>query len=277
MHERLQLDPDPGLFYDLLDEQDELSLARLIDACQREDVELAVVPDEVLLLCGQNPDADPQSFWQPWLRRDDVDTTVARATALRYLATRGLVDVEDLEHADGELPFVLRQPLVTLQWALGATTGLLTYEIETFDEPSPEVGGAFVLPDDLVLHDHQDADHGLHRLVFRDLEVELAWLAGFLDPAGCAGSADEPVVAATAQELRARVGDLPGEHRSRTMMASAGWVEGVEGELAVTTFGTTEGLWVLQARGGPEPVASLQRLGDAEILDVAATLLRLAG
>lgn len=277
VRDRLQLDPDPTLIDELYDADDELPLERLLSACAGQDVELAVLTDEALLLCGHDPDADPDPFWQPWLSRDDVDVEVARATALRFLLTRGFVELEESPSAAGEeAGFRLLQPLRTLQWALATTRGLVTYRWEATDGQPPEVGGAFVLPHELVLHDHQDVAQGLHRLVFRALEVEVAWVAAMLDPQGCAAGGGEPVVARTIEELQPRIDALPGEHRTRSVVAATGRIEGVDAEQALTTFGTTAGLWALQARGGPEPVATLQRLDEEDLADAAGTLLRLA-
>lgn len=277
MRDRLQLEPDPTLIDELYDADDELPLDRLLAACAREDVELAVLTDEALLLSGSDPDADPDPFWQPWLSRADVDVDVARATALRFLLTRGFVEVDRMPAAPGgEASFRLWQPLRTLQWALAATRGLVTYRWEAHDDPTPEVGGAFVLPHELVLHDHQDVDEGLHRLVFRSLQVEVAWIAAMLDPYGCASSGEEPVVARTVEELQPHIDALPGAPRTRSVVAATGRIEGVDAEQALTTFGTTAGLWALQARSGPEPVATLQRLGEDELADAAGALLQLA-
>jgi hypothetical protein len=277
VRDRLQLDPDPTLIDELFDADDELPLERLLSACADQDVELAVLTDEALLLCGHDPDADPDPFWQPWLSRDGVDGEVARSTALRFFLTRGFVELETSPAVAGdEAGFRLLQPLRTLQWALAATRGLVTYRWEATDERAPEVGGAFVLPHELVLHDHQDPTQGLHRLVFRNLQVEVAWVAAMLDPLGCATSGDEPVVARTIEELQPRIDAIPGEHRTRSVVAATGRIDGVDAEQALTTFGTTAGLWASQARGGPEPVATLQRLGEEEVADAAGTLLRLA-
>jgi hypothetical protein len=42
---------------------------------------------------------------------------------------------------------------------------------------------------------------------------------------------------------------------------------------ALTLYGTDDGLWVLQTRMDPEPVASLQRIGEDDLLALARRLV----
>jgi hypothetical protein len=266
-----ELHPDPDRFARLLRPDGELPIAALVTACRREDVQLAVVPDEVLLLCGRDPLAAPRRHWTPWLLRPDVDPDVARATSARWLLSRGLLETPG---ADDHAPPTLRQPLATLSWALASAVGLVTYEATVRDEVR-ETGAILVLPDDLVLHDHIDADLGLHRLVFRSVGTETSWLAAMLDPDGCSRRVGDPVHAASLDELATEARSLPGRGRSRSVVVAAAEAGEVQEERSVTTIGTSRGLWAMQARDDADPPAQLQQLGPDEVVTLAAHLLDL--
>jgi hypothetical protein len=265
-----ELHPDPDRFSRLLGPDGELPVGALVAACRREDVQLAVVPDEVVLLCGRDPLAPPRPHWTPWLRRPEVDAEVARATSARWLLSRGLLEISDDETA----PPTLRQPLATLSWALASATGLVTYEATVRDGPR-ETGAILVLPEGLVLHDHIDADLGLHRLVFRSVGTEAAWLAAMLDPDGRSRRVGDPVHAASLEELAVQARSLPGRGRSRSVVVAAAEVDGAQLERSVTTIGTSRGLWTLQARDDATPPAQLQQVGADEVVALAAHLLSL--
>jgi hypothetical protein len=269
---RAQLHPGADRFAALLRADGELPLAALVAACTEEDVQLAVVPDEVLLLCGQDATAAPRPHWSPWLLRDDVDADVARATSVRWLRARGLI-AEAGDHDADRLVF--HQPLATLSWALASATGVVTYDTELRDG-TRELGGVFVLPDGLVLHDHIDLELGLHRLVFRLAATEVAWLAAFVDPAGASRRTQPPITAASLADLDPHVRALPGRGRSRAVLAattSAG--EGRYVEHAVTAIGTSRGLWLIQGRVDSDPGATLQQVGEDDVIAVAERFLGL--
>jgi hypothetical protein len=265
-----QLHPDTDRFAALLRADGELPLAALVAACADEDVQLAVVPDEVLLLCGQDATAAPRPHWSPWLLRDDVDADVARATSVRWLRARGLI----AEAADQEADrLVFHQPLATLSWALASATGVVTYDTQLRDG-TREIGGVFVLPDGLVLHDHIDPDLGLHRLVFRLATTEVAWLAAFVDPTGASRRTERPVVASSLADLDPHVRALRGRGRSRAVLAATSSKgDGTYVEHAVTAIGTGRGLWLVQARVDTDPGATLQQVGEDDVVAVAERLL----
>lgn len=267
-----QLHPDPDRFTSLLRDDGELPMAALVAACADDDVQLAVVPDEVLLLCGQDATAPPRPHWSPWLLRDDVDVEVARATSARWLRARGLLGEAD----DGDPErLVFRQPLATLSWALASAVGTITYDTELRDG-TRELGGVFVLPEGLVLHDHIDVDLGLHRLIFRSIRTEVAWLAAFIDPAACSRRTEPAVTAETLEELEPHVRALPGRSRSRAVVAAtADLGDGVYVDRGLTAIGTTKGLWIIQGRTDVDPGAVLQQLGEDDVAAIADHLLHL--
>ncbi|MGH3665512.1 MAG: hypothetical protein ACRDU8_05395, partial [Egibacteraceae bacterium] len=219
---------------------------------------------------GQDPDAEPDAHWMPFLRRQSpAAVDVAKRTAIRWLEARALMTFTD----DADAP-VLGQPLASLAHVLHTAAALVTWRADVRDEPTA-VGGAFVLPADVVLHDDIDGDAGLHTLVFRSLHREGAWVAALLDPDGCARSTQPPVLAPNVGALRPDPEGLARQAYSSSVVATAAHAPGGDVEQAVTTYGTDDGLWLLQGRVGRQREASLQRLGGEDVLAVARHLLAL--
>ncbi len=265
--------PDPDLHYpvplDLSLSHKDLSKGRLVDVARRHDIVVGTFTDEEMVLCGDDADSEGDPHWTPHLHRmaaDEVD--VAKRACIRLLLSRAL-----LAFGDDGAP-VFQQPHATLVWAVGQASALVTWRTDVRDEGTA-VGGTFVLPHGLALHDDISAEPGLHELVLRPQHREAAWLAAMLDPTSCSTATFDPEVAATVEELAPRVAELAGRARSSTVMAAAGVTADGGEEQAVTAYGTGDGLWLFQGRRGTEAGAVLQRLGNREILAAAAQLLSL--
>jgi hypothetical protein len=251
---------------DLLESDGGLRHDRLVAAVAQGDVGLETVTDEVLLLCGRDAMAGRQDHWTPWLlRQPDDHVEVARITTLRYLLSRGLVTMDDDR-------LRIDQPLASLSWALDAAVGLLTWQVQS--DGGQETGGVMVLPDDLLLCDQVDTDAGLHGLTFRHASVGRAWVAAMLDPDGCCRRTGDPQTTSDLQALEPMLADLPGRPRSRASVVAASSVDGHQGLQSVSAIGTSRGLWLVQARGEPEPFASVQEVGEEDLLAIAGHLLK---
>lgn len=251
---------------DLLDAHGALPMARLVVAARASDVEVGTVTDEVLLVCGGDATAAPRPHWHPRLaRRSPGEVEDARTAAVRGLVARGLVD-RDGEH------LTLRQPLATLSWALGSATRAVTWGVELAGEPA-STGSALALPGGLALHDDIDRARGLHDLVLRPADDEAVRLAAIADPAGCSRRTDEPALHAGVDDLEGHVRAIPGRHRSRALLAAVAATVDDPAARAVTAVGTTEGLWLLQARGGVDAAIVVQQVGPDDLLAVTEGLL----
>lgn len=250
----------------LVEPDGDVPLARLVAEVEGGDVPLAVVTDEVLLLCGQDATAAPRDHWTPWLAALEPDEVeVARTTAMRWLLAQGMA------RRDGER-LTLRQPLSTLSWALEQAGAVVTYGVQTHDDTA-ESGAFLVLPHGLVLHDVIDRAGGSHVLVFRRPSAAAAWLAAMLDPLARSRRTHPPEVVEGADQLQEAVRALPGRPRSRTVAAAATGGGDDAVMQSVTAVGTTKGLWLVQARGGAEPVGTVQAVGEEDVLAVADALL----
>lgn len=258
---------------DLLDGE-ELPIARLLDTAHRHDVLVGTFTDEELLLCGENPDAEPHRHWMPRLHARTADErAVALRAAVRVLDARGVLLDDDSDQPQ------LGQPQATLAARLRDPTTIVTWRVDVrADPPVTVLGGAFVGADQLVLHDDIEAAEGLHALVARPVEREAVWLAALLDPQGCATVTSDPTVAegADVATLRAQVADLAGTAVSSTVLAVAAQSPRGSTERAATAYGAANGLWLFQGRSaadGTDEFAMLQRLGDADLLAATHALL----
>lgn len=259
-HEPVDLD-------ELLDDDGTLQWAHLVGTCQRRDVVYGLATDEEMLLCGQDPEAEPDRHWQPWMARlGPAAREVALGVTYRMLTATG-----HLEDEEGVAVPSWAPPHGVLAHALDETLGLVTWRIEFADDGSTS-GGAFLLPWGLALHDDIDADDGFHQLALRSQSREAAWIAGALDPDGSAIGTEPPVVVRDPQQLRPSPSELAEQARSVTVLARTVSVGGRETERLLTSYGTADGLWLLQDATVPEPVFSLQLLSRADILALAAQL-----
>ena len=265
--------PQPDLHHptslDLALTSKDLSKGRLVDTARRHDIVVGTFTDEELVLCGDDADSTGDPHWTPHLNglaADEID--IAKQACIRLLLSRGLLFFGD----DGNPVF--EQPHATLVWAVQQASALVTWRTDVRDEGTA-LGGTFVLPHGLALHDDISAEPGFHQVVLRPPEREVAWLAAMLDPPGCSTAFFPPVVAASVEELAPSVAELALRARSSTVMAAAGVTAGGGEEQAVTAYGADDGLWLFQGRRGREPGALLQRLGDEEILAAARQLLSL--
>ena len=245
----------------------DLSSGRLVATARNHDVVIGTFTDEEMVLCGDDPDSRGDPHWTPHLQRWSADEAeIAKLACVRLLLSRGLLAFGD----DGGPVF--EQPHATLAWAVQQASALVTWRTDVDDGP-PAVGGTFVLPDGLVLHDDISAEPGFHELVVRPEDREAAWLAALLDPTGCSSATLAPEVAASVEELSPRLAELAARARSTTVMAAAGVTAGGGEEQAVTAYGADDGLWLFQGRRGSGAGALLQRVGDEEILAAARQLL----
>ncbi len=261
LHRPVPLDPSPS--------GDEVPAARLASTAREHDIVVGTFTDEELVVCGDDPDSSGDRHWTPYLHGlAEAEVEVAKMACVRLLRSRALLDF------DGDGNPVFGQPHATLGWAIERATALVTWRTDVRDGTSA-LGGAFVLPHQLALHDDISPDAGLHELVLRPQDREGAWLAALLDPTGCATVTDAPRTAATVEELAPRVAELAQGARSSTVMAVAATAGGGQ-EQAVTTYGADDGLWLFQGRRGQQPGAILQRLEDEDVLAVAGQLLSLA-
>ena len=260
---------DPVPLLDLSLTSRDLDKGRLAVTARRHDIVAGTFTDEEMVLCGDDPDSTGDPHWTPHLSAlaaEEAD--IAKQACVRLLLSRGLLFFGD----DGNPVF--EQPHATLVWAVQQASALVTWRTDVRDEGGA-VGGTFVLPHGLALHDDISSQPGLHQLVLRPQEREAAWLAATLDPTGCSAATFPPEVAASVEELTARVAELALRARSSTVMAAAGVTAGGGEEQAVTAYGAADGLWLFQGRKGDQAGALLQRLGDEEILAAARQLLSL--
>ncbi len=247
----------------------EVSGSRLASMARRHDLVMGTFTDEEMVVCGDRLDSSGDPHWTPYLHRlTEAEGEVAQVACVRLLESRAVAEFDDEGNP------ALAQPHVTLGWAIAQATALVTWRVDVRDDTSV-VGGAFVLPHGLVLHDDISPEPGFHEVVLRSHEREAAWLAALLDPTDCAVLTDVPETAATVDELAPRVAELAKRARSSTVMAAATTAGGGL-EQAVTAYGADDGLWLFQGRRGPDAGASLQRLGDDDILAVARRLIALA-
>ncbi|MBW3645430.1 MAG: hypothetical protein KY441_08005 [Actinobacteria bacterium] len=248
---------------------DEVPAAQLASTAREHDIVVGTFTDEELVVCGDDPDSSGDRHWTPYLSGlAPAKAEAAKLTCVRLLQSRALL------HFDDEGSPVFGQPHATLAWAIARAAALVTWRTDVRDDTSA-LGGAFVLPHGLVLHDDISPDAGLHEMVLRPQDREGAWLAALLDPTGCATVTDAPQTAATVEELAPRVAELAQGARSSTVMAVTASAGGGQ-EQAVTTYGADDGVWLFQGRRGQQPGAILHRLEDVDILAVARQLLALA-
>ena len=260
---------DPVPLLDLSLTSRDLDKGHLADTARRHDIVAGTFTDEEMVLCGDDPDSTGDFHWTPHLSAlaaEEAD--IAKQACVRLLLSRGQLSFGD----DGGPVF--EQPHATLVWAIRQASALVTWRTDVVDEGTA-IGGAFVVPHGLALHDDISAEPGLHEIVLRTQERQAAWLAAMLDPTGCSTTTFAPEVAATVEELAPRVAGLARQARSTTVMAAAGVTAGGGEEQAVTAYGAADGLWLFQGRKGDQAGALLQRLGDEEILAAARQLLSL--
>ncbi len=258
----------PTTLPELLDRHGELAPGRLERAARDHDVVLGELTDEELLLCGRDPDAEPDSHWTPHLHRLDAPArAVALHTTERLLVSHGLLEITP----DGGAAFGPPHSLV-LQ-LLADAVAALTWRYTAGEERG--AGGAFLLPGGLALHDDIDEHNGQHGLVVRTADREAAYVAAALDAGGRCGTTGEPQVAATVEQLRPTPDELAARAVSSAAVARVARTPDGGVEQAVTSYGVAEGLWLLQGRRGPEPVATLQLVSDADLLALARALTTL--
>jgi len=262
---------DPVGVEELLDGRDELAVQELARTARDRDIVLGEFVDEELLLCGKDPDALPDRHWTPRQHGYEVaQRAAAREAVLLLLESHGF-----LEPASDSGDPALVPPHSILAQALESAVAALTWRADVRKEGTA-VGGAFLLPGGLALHDDIDEVTGQHMLVIRTQSREAVHVAGLLDPATTTATTRPPVVAASVEELRPRPDELLAGAVTSSIVVRVARTPGGGQEQAVTTYGTDEGLWVLQGRKGPEPVASLQLVGDDDLLALARALTDLA-
>lgn len=242
------------------------SLSDLAGVAATSDIVLGEFTDEELLICGRGPDAEPDAHWMPYLSGLDAGHRgVALDTAARLLTARGELVMEGEGYElDGVLGLLGR--------LAASAVGALTVRLDQRDVGTG-TAGVVLLPHGLALHDDIDADPGLHVMVLRTRERESAYVAALLDPLSCCGETAPPIVAERAADLDPHPDELAAVARSATLLHRVSEVAGGHVELAVTSYGTDEALWLLQGRTGPEPVATLQRSSEADLHELARQLL----
>lgn len=192
---------------------------------------------------------------------------MALKTTERLLVSHGVLEIAP----DGGAAFGPLHSLV-LQ-LLAAAAAALTWRYTAGEEGG--AGGAFLLPGGLVLHDDIDEHNGQHGLVVRTADREAAYVAAALDPAARCATTGEPQVATTVEQLRPNPDELTARAASSAAVARVARTSDGGIEQAVTSYGVEEGLWLLQGRRGPEPVATLQLVDDADLLALARALTAL--
>jgi len=258
---------DPVSIEELLDGRQELGVRALADAARDHDVVLGEFVDEELLLCGADPDAAPDRHWTPRQHAySEPQRTAAREAVLLLLESHGFVEPGNGSQAPALLP-----PHSIVAQAFSGAIAALTWRVDVRGEGTA-VGGAFLLPGDLALHDDIDEATGQHVLVIRPRTREAVHVAGMLDPSTTTRATLPPVVAATVDQLRPRPDDLLASAATSSLVARVARAPGGGEEQAVTTYGTGDGLWVLQGRRGPEPVAVLQQVSDDDLVALAQRL-----
>lgn len=258
---------DPVGVEELLDGRAELAVRDLARTARDHDVVLGEFVDEELLLCGKDPDALPDPHWTPRQQRySEEGRAAAREAVLLLLECHGFLDPATEPGAPALVP-----PHSIVAQSYDGAIAALTWRVDVRGEGTA-VGGAFLLPGDLALHDDIDEATGQHILVIRTREREAVHVAGMLDPTSATQQTRQPIVATTAEDLRPRPEDLLAAARTSSLLARVARVPGGGEEQAVTTYGTDDGLWVLQGRSGPEPVAVLQLVDDRDLVALAERL-----
>jgi hypothetical protein len=265
-------DPATISLEDLMDRRGDVSGRKLRRAVQRADVELGHLTDEEMLIVGRGIGAGPDPFWQPYLTAlDSVEAQEASVEAtFRLLHANGFVEWRSLD--DGEYELAAELAVVTNLLTLAG--GAVTIAVDSPGTPLRSSGSVLFDGEDLVLHDWISPG-GLHHLLVRRREREADHVAAMLDPDGCAGArSDPPLLGDDVTDLPHQPDELAARASSVTVASRA--TIGLSGELqqVLTTFSCGDGLWLLQTHGGPEPVATLQRLGADDVAAVARTLLR---
>ncbi|MGH3664795.1 MAG: hypothetical protein ACRDU8_01665, partial [Egibacteraceae bacterium] len=224
--------------------------------------------DEELLLCSDDPDRVAHPHWTPHLwrlspqLRDVAETTVTRLDVAHGLLERVGEGPDDIEWSPA---------LSVVADAFTAASAQVAWRYGLRDEP-PLSGAALLLPDRVVLHDDIDDEAGQHLLVFRSAAREVAHLVAKLDPQDRARVGGEPAVATHPAHL-IPAPDALATAAATTSTVGRGPVWRDAPERLLHTYGTDEGLWLLESRGGPEPVATLRLLDDGDLVVLARTLL----
>lgn len=261
---------DPVGLDEVVNGRGEVRIGQLVKVARRRDILIGELIDEELLLCGKDPDADPDQHWMPHLARMEArDREVAVRTTVRHLVSLGALE---LGEADGD--YELLPPHSLISHAFNSAVAAVTWRMQIRDE-GETAGAALLLPGGLVLHDEINIGMGQHLLVFRSAEREAGHLAAWMDPRSTTRRTEEPVVAASPEELRPSTNELAARARTSAIVARVARTPEGGTEQAVTAYGTDEGLWLLQGRTGPDPVATLQLVGDADLLALTQRLTSL--
>ncbi len=173
----------------------DLAKGRLAEVARAHDIVVGTFTDEEVVLCGDDPDSTGDPHWTAHLSAlaaEEAD--IAKQACVRLLLSRGQLSFGD----DGGPVF--EQPHATLVWAVQQASALVTWRTDVVDEGTA-IGGAFVVPHGLALHDDISAESGLHEMVLRTQERQAAWLAAMLDPTGRSTTTVAPEVAATVEEV----------------------------------------------------------------------------
>lgn len=265
---------DPVPLWEVLGDGAEIRFEALIRVTRKHDVVLGELIDEEMLLCGEDPDParEPDPHWMPHLARKDArDRGVAVETTVRHLESLGVLELQEVE---GD--FDLLPPHSLVSHALHSAVAVVTWRLRVRDE-GDNSGAALLLPDGLVLHDEIDGEMGQHQLVLRSAGREAAHLAAWMDPRAASRTTEPPVVASAPDQLHPSPEELARRARTSTVVARVARTPDGGMEQAVTAYGTDEGLWLLQGRSGPDPVATLQLVSDADLLALTQRLTSLGG
>jgi len=252
---------------DVIGKRRDLPVGELLRAARKRDVLVGEFLDEELILLGKDTEAEPDPHWHPHLsQRDAAGREVALDTTVRKLVTIGLLEA-------GDDPTWVPPHSVVMQ-AMASALAAVTWRTAIEGEGTG-TGAALLLPGGLVLDDDIDADIGSHVLTFRSAEREAPHLRIWFDPRRTAAHTRPPIVAPTPEELDPRPADLAARAQTTTVMARVARTPEGGLEQTLTTYGTEDGLWLLQSRRAPEPVATLQLLGADDLLAVARRLVTL--
>lgn len=260
---------EPIGLHELLGKGGQLRRRDLIRAVQDHDVLVGEYLDEELMLCGNDPNAEPDRHWMPYLSRQDAhDRQVAVETTARHLESLG-----SLELGKSEGDYELAPPHSLIAHALAEAGAAVTWRMMVRGEDDGgRASGALLLPDGVVLHDDIDDGGGQHVLVFRSAEREARHVAVWMDARSACRETEQPIVASRVADLRPSPDELAARARSSTVVARVARTPQGGIAQAVTAYGTDEGLWLLQGHDGPEPIVSLQLVSDADLLALTRRL-----
>lgn len=232
-------------------------------------VDAGVLTDEALHLAADRVDEAPEPgvLFPVLAGYTAAEREVACAAALRALVAGGDVVVDD--HDEVCLAGRLRL-LIELR---GRFDLVHTVVVDVAGEGTLQAR-LYRLRADCFLTE-EIADDGLHAFALRSLAAQAAWLAGAVDPTGCAASAGEAVTAETVDQLDPGPEQLAAGARSTTALAAihrppTGEARADVAVGALSAYGRADGLWLVSPGSADGAMPAWAQPVDGATLRAAA-------